>query len=237
MIRRRLSFDEDQTIEDVRLATALNRTEDLANAAVRVSLTPLTTFVLLVGGEHDRFEFSPLRDSDSIRVQPGVELKPYALISGKASVGYRRFNALAAGVPDFTGVVAAVDVSYTLREMTRFAVAFNRDVDYSYEPTSPYYVSTGGTLTLTQAIGTSWDVVARAGRTRLAYQALTELDGPIGARSARNDRVFIYSVGAGRHIASDIRVGVAADWIKRSSPIQARTYTGLKIGGSVTYGF
>jgi hypothetical protein len=236
-VRRRLSFADDQTIEGVRLAAALNRTEDLLNTTVRVSLTPLTTFVVLMGGEHDRFEFSSFRDSNSVRVEPGFELKPYALISGRALVGYRHFDALTPGVPDFSGVVAAVDVSYTMREMTRLAVVFNRDVDYSYEVTSPYYISTGGTLTLTQAVGTSWDVLARIGRTRLAYQGLSSLGVPISDQSTRTDRVFLYGIGVGRRIAEDVRVGVNAEWLRRSSPIQVRTYTGVKIGGSVTYGF
>ena len=125
---RNFEYAEEQAIENIRLATALNHTEQEVTGTVRYSLTPLTTFVVLFTDEHDRFQFSPLRDSNSTRIAPGLEFKPFALISGKASVGYRQFDALNASVPDYSGLIAAVDVTYTARDATRFAVVFNRDV-------------------------------------------------------------------------------------------------------------
>ncbi len=215
----------------------MNRTEQEIGAALRVALTPLTTLVLAASSEDDRFEFSSIRNSRSVKVLPGFEFKPFALIAGKASVGYRHFDALNANVPDFSGVIAIVDVSYTMRDTTRLAVDFSRDVEYSFEVTAPYYVATGGTVSVTQALGTNWDLIGRVGRTTLAYQALSAVTiVPVDA-STRDDLVVMYGVGIGRRVVSNIRFGVDANWTQRSSVVAVRNYTGVRAGGSVTYGF
>ena len=204
---------------------------------LRVALTPLTTLVVKTEDEHDRFEFSPLRDSNSVLFEPGFEFKPFALLSGRASVGYRQFDALTPGVPDYSGPVAAVDLSYTMRETTRFAVSFSRDVEYSYEPTSPYYIENGGLFSVTQALGTDWDVVGRAGRTSLTYRGLNELAALAPDIVSRQDTVTTWGFGVGRRCGSTLRIGIDADRTARTSVIAGRNYSGLRIGGSVTYGF
>ena len=235
--RRIYEFEEDQAIEDVRLATALNRTEQDVTGTVRYVLTPLTTFFVTITDQRDRFEFSPLRDSNSSRLAPGFEFKPFALISGKASVGYRRFDALALGVPDYAGLVALVDVSYIARDATRVSVAYSRDVEYSYEAASPYYVTNGGGVTVTQAIGMVWDLVGRVSRTTLSYQAVAGLTGDGLEIASRRDRVFTYGGGLGCRTGADVRFGLDVDWTERSSILAGHSYTGFKLGGSVTYGF
>jgi hypothetical protein len=234
---RKYTFAQDQAIDAVVLANALNRTEQEVGAALRVALTPLTTFVVAASDEEDRFEFSSIRNSHSVKVLPGFEFKPFALIAGKASVGYRHFNALNVNVPDFSGVVALVDASYTMRDTTRLSVDFSRDVEYSFEVTAPYYIATGGTLSVTQALGTSWDLVGRVGRTTLAYQALSVVSLLPADVSARDDLVVMYGLGIGRRVVSNIRFGMDANWTQRSSVVAVRNYTGVRAGGSVTYGF
>jgi len=234
---RKFEFTEDQSIEDVQLARALNRTEQEVSGSVRVSVTPLTTAVLTIADEHDRFVFSPIRDSNSVRVLPGFEFKPFALIAGKVAVGYRRFDALDAAVPDYSGLIASIDASYTMREMTRFGFSFNRDVEYSFEVTSPYYLSTGGSVTVTQALGPDWMLIGRLSRTGLAYRALAGLGGSAADLASRRDVVLSYGAGVGRRVGSNMRVGVDLDRTRRDSIDIARTYSGIKLGGSLTYGF
>lgn len=234
---RDYEFAQDEAIQDIRLAKELNRTEQQVGATLRVMMTPLTTLVLAVTDEHDRFAYSPVRDSNSVKVLPGFEFTPFALISGKVSVGYRQFNALNENVPDYSGLVALVDASYTMRESTRFAISFARDLEYSYEVTSPYYVSNGGTVTVTQALGPTWSLIGRAGRTTLEYQSLVGLGTPIEDLTTRNDRVLTYGFGCGRLVRSDIHLTINADWTTRNSIALGHNYSGVKVGGSVTYGF
>jgi hypothetical protein len=75
----------------------------------------------------------PARDADSWRVMPGVEFAPQALIKGSAYVGHRKFTPLLPRVlPEFSGVVADLGLSYTLLGSTVFGVSYRRDLTYSY---------------------------------------------------------------------------------------------------------
>ncbi len=120
----------------------------------------------------ETFDYEKIRDSSGIRVVPGVEFKPLALISGSAKVGFRQLDFKNPAIPDYTGPVASVNLAYTLMGMTRFGVQVDRDVLYSFEQTQPYYVLTGIIGTITQGLSRTWDVQARIGDQRLAYQRI-----------------------------------------------------------------
>ena len=107
-------FDADEFFLGTSLAATLNRVTWTHGLAGRWAFTPLTTFVVRGESIQDRFLISPIRDSDSMRVTGGVELKPRALVSGRAHLGVRRLDALDVRVPDFTGLVASVELGYRL---------------------------------------------------------------------------------------------------------------------------
>jgi hypothetical protein len=226
---RRIRFD------DAGLADPLNRREVQTTLETVYILTPLTSFVVRAGAQQDRFEHSPIRDTDSILVLPGLQFKPLALISGNAFVGFRRFAPKSTDVPGFRGVVADVDLRYLIRDLTSLRIGVARDLDYSYEATEPYYVSTGVTATVTQALGAAWDVVGRAGATRLDYRGF--IGTPVPGGPARRDHVDVYGIGIGRHLGTDVRVGLDVNHVARRSTLEARAYEGVRVGGSVTYGF
>jgi hypothetical protein len=215
------------------LAGALNRTRREGAVTARYEVTPLTTFVVRASTRHDRFEIARLRDSDSFSLEPGFTFSPSALFSGTASVGFRRFRTLAASAPDYAGLVAAVDLKYVARDMTRFVVAIGRDVEYSFEPAEPFFVSTFSRLEVTQLIGYSWDVVGRGSLATLDYEHLA--GEPVAA--GRTDRLLGYGVGMGRRFGDSLRIGVDVDVARRTSPLRLRTYDGMRVGGSITYGY
>jgi hypothetical protein len=234
MRRETIDFGDDGSGSET-LSTALNRELTEGAVAFRMDLTPLTTFVLRTGVSYDVFEFSRVRDSSSVTVVPGLEMKPSALLSGKASVGFRRFNAKSATVPDFSGVVAAVDVGYVMREVTRLGVKIDRNVDYSFQVDKPYYIATSVLFDVRQALGFAWDVVWRAGRARLAYQTFIVEDASI--QSGQRDHLTTYGFGVGRRLGDSIRVGIDVDHGRRTSDAAFRGYEGFKVGGSFTYGY
>jgi hypothetical protein len=232
--QRAFDFGDDQ-FGDAALAAALNRTEQEASLAAAWTLTPLTTFVVKAAHRTDTFEFASERDSRSVSVMPGLEFKPLALIAGTAYVGVRSFQPVRDGLPGFTGVTAAVDLRYVALDRTRVEVKLSRDIDYSFEAELPYFVSTGGQFQLMQALGGGFDVVGRAGGTRMAYQGF---DGTLTAvEEGRVDHAWLAGVGVGRRLGSDIRVGVDVNHVTRRSTSASRRYSGVRAGGSVTYGF
>jgi hypothetical protein len=232
--RRRMDFD-DQQFRDVSLDDALSRRETETTLTSRYLLTPLTTVVAQAAVRRDRFLRSPLRDANTQALSGGLVFKPLALISGTATVGVRRFTPLSGNLPDFQGVIANVDLAYLMRDLTRWTVTVARDVDYSYETIDPYFVSTGFTASVTQALGGGWDVVARGSRTTLDYQAVTTAGGTDAA--GRRDHIDGAGGGVGRRLGTNVRIGLDVNKAVRRSTLAGRGYQGVRVGGSVTYGF
>jgi Putative beta-barrel porin 2 len=228
--RQQHEYDADEEFLGRDLSRALNNDSDSLELTFARHLTPLTTFVVAAEQRRDRFEHSPERDADALRVVTGFDLKPFALISGNIRVGWRDFRTTDALVPDYAGVVAAGELAYALRA-TRFGVRLRRDIEYSYEQFQPYYLLTDVNLEVTQRITAAWDVVGRIGRQMLDYRTVA-VDDSIG----RTDRSWRQGGGLGYRLGEYIRLGVDVDRYERSSDISLRTYDAWRIGGSVTYG-
>ena len=221
-------FESEDSLVGQSLSSELDRDTDLALVSVRRLLTPLTTFVIAAERRWDRFVYSSLRDADGLRVMPGFEFKPFALIDGSVFVGYRGFHTLSPAVPDFGGVAANADLGYSIHA-TRFVGRLTRDVTYSFEEIEPYYVLTDTGLEITQRITRQWDVKGTGSRALLDYQA-------VNLTAARTDRVLSYGFGGGYRLGETVRFGVDATHVKRESEQIGRSYEGWRIGGSINYG-
>ena len=230
---RDYTIPSDETYQGRNLSEELNRTLKVASLGWRQRLTSLTTWVTQVSKETERFDENTIRNSDSFRVSSGFELGQFALIRGNAFVGYRKLTPADGGLlPEFSGVTADVDVSYTAPTQTRLSAAVDRDVQYSYESLTPYYVQTGWTVRLTQRIIGRWDGQVSGGRDRLAYQALFDF-----APAARTDYVNRFGGGTGYRMAEQVRVSFDVTSYTRRSDLPGREYSGLRAGVSVTYGY
>jgi hypothetical protein len=120
-------------------------------------------------------------------------------------------------------------VAYTAPTQTRLNVIFNRDLQYSYENLTPYYVQTQWSGSVTHRVVGRWDVQLTGGRDRLAYEGLAGIE-------ARTDHVGRYGGGVGYNIGEGLRVGFDVQSFYRSSPVPSREYGNLRAGLSVTYG-
>lgn len=230
--RFNVSFNASDSFAGSYLSEVLNRTADGFRVSVRHKLTPLTTLVLDGEAQRDRFASPSVRNrnANSVRVMPGISLDRFALISGSARVGYRKYDTLGPGAPGFRGLVAATDLGYTLLGVTRFSIHTERDLAYSFDVSSPYYVQTGVTGTVTQRVSSQWDVQGTAGHFRLDYRHIG------GVVAGRQDNLFTVGAGAGYRLGPTTRVGVNVDNYRRRSDRNAREYDGLRVGMSVTYG-
>jgi hypothetical protein len=224
-------FAGDEVFDGQALNEELNRTLKAIDLGWRQRLTALTTWVTRVTRESERFEFEDDRNSDSFRVSSGFELGRFALIRGSAFIGYRKLTPADGGIlPEFSGVTTDVDVAYTAPTQTRLGAAVDRDVQYSYESTTPYYVQTGWTATLTQRVTGRWDLQLSGGRDRLSYQA-------IDPRDARRDFVGRFGGGVGYTVGDQMRVSFDVNSFYRRSQDPGREYGSMRAGLSVTYGY
>jgi hypothetical protein len=121
-------YDADAYFDGTSLQQTLNRDTTGYRIVARHRLTPLTTIAVRYESLEDRFPYSPARDADSVRLMPGVEFKPRALVSGSAYVGYRRFEPLVAQqLPEFGGLVAQLGLSVRRAISRRVDVLFSTD--------------------------------------------------------------------------------------------------------------
>lgn len=233
--RTRLRYARNDDVYGASLSDALDRKTESVRVDLRQRLSSLTTFVVRAEHQQDRFDYSPFRDADSVRVTPGFEFKPFALISGNAFVGYRSFRPLDPRVPDFKGLVASLDLAYALPS-TRFSARFSRDVVYSFEPTQPYYLLDDVTVGVTQMITGSFDVALNVGRQNLGYQELIT-PGVTSEFGQRNDKALHAGGGFGYWLGHTLRIGLDVDLYKRDSTFYAdRNFRSWQAGLSVKYG-
>jgi hypothetical protein len=238
-------FDADARFDGVSLQRTLNQDTTGFSVATRHRVTPLTTVVVRYERIEDAFAFSPARDSTSFRVMPGIELKPRALIKGSAYVGYRKFTPASTGqVPEFSGLVAQLGLSYTMLGSTTFGVSYSRDLTYSYEELQPFFINNSMGASIRRALGRRFDLLASADRHRYVYENLlaqpATIDGLVMAAVASEPRVdttWNYSGSIGYRIGKG-RVGFGAAYWQRDSRQKAfRAFDNFRFGTTVTYGF
>jgi Putative beta-barrel porin 2 len=228
-----VEFDADEFFLSVNLSRELDRKVTNLAFGIKHELTPLTSISFDVGRQEDRFDLSPLRDSDSTTASVEVRFDPFALIKGAARIGYRDFAPLDASVPGYQGGTLAVDLSYVLQGSTRLTVQANRDVQYSFDVNQPYYLQTGISGSIAQQIYGPLDVVVRAGTHHLSYR---DRAGASVAVPDRADDVRMLGAGFGYHVGSELRIGFNVDRSRRDTDVVAHRYEGYKVGVSVTYG-
>ena len=234
-----IRFDGDQVFTGSDLEQTLNRDTNGVSATARYQRTPLTTLAVRTETYRDRFISAPLRDGDTLRVQPGVEFRPRALISGSAYLGYGRFLALHDELPDFRGVVGSARLRFRLPRAATLEFSGDRDLGFSYEDLQPYFVADGFGFTVRRQIVGRFDAAGSAQRQRYSYRNLLIPGDPRAQfRPERQDVTVIYTVSGGYTPKRDMRVGIGVSKMSRDSNTNATAiYEGFRIGSSVTYGF
>jgi hypothetical protein len=230
--RTAVEYAGDETFRGISLADAFNGTGEAVIVGTDLELTPLTT--LSVHGERvqDRFDLSPERDADSYRLLVTATTNPLALVSGRASLGIRAFRPLGIHVPEFTGLTAAIAVGYSAGESTRLNLTLDRDLRYSFDDLTPFYISTGGRLTVTQQLTGTFDAQAFGGIERIAYEARLDALAPVGS-----DHVRIVGGSVGYRLGDGARLALNVDRTARSSPRADRGYSRARAYTSLSYGF
>ena len=230
--RTDLSFDPGTTFRGADLSRSFDSRLNCIDTSVGVDLTPFTTISVAVSEEQQRFTFARERDSQSYRIAPTVTFSPDAILKGSLAIGYRRFTPKSSALPAYSGLLAAVNLGTVFLGRHHLDGSFTRALRYSYDETTPYYLTTGGSVTMTSEIFGPVDVRLTGSRQLLDYRGL----GGTAARPG-NDTLTGYGLGAGYRIRDRLRVGANADWWRRESQLSAsRGFRNRRIYASVTWG-
>jgi hypothetical protein len=231
-------YDADAVFDDTSLQRTLNRETRGLELRARHQITPLTGIGLRYDRLRDEFTFSPIRNSNSYRVMPGIEFKPRALVNGSAYIGYRRFTPSEPGsLQDFGGLVAQLGMSYTLLGATTFGVSYRRDLAYSYEELQPFFVDQSVGASVRRAIGRRFDALVSADRHTYEYRDLITSAPPEGG-ARRIDAIWNYAASIGYRVGADGRIAFGASyWQRESTTKRFRDYDNLRVGSSMSFGF
>jgi Putative beta-barrel porin 2 len=227
--RARVEFDQAASFLGTSLSNELDRSSDTLRVMLREQLTPLTAVTVTADRTRETFTYSPGRDWVGDRAILGIELAETALISGRASIGYRRFDLHDPLAQDFAGPVAAGELGYTLMGSTRFQVQLLRDAQSSQDPAAPYFVTSlvGGGLT--QQLSGALGVVIRASRSRMGFRGFQ----PSLSRVEQTD---IYGGSIVKRFGRTLRFESAIDYVRRTSPLDLRGFSGLRVNNTLVHG-
>ena len=228
-----LEFAEGTFFDGVPLSQTLNSSTRTIEGGLELYLTPLTTLAVTGSHQTDRFDESPERNSDTLRILPTIRMEAPAIIQGSLAVGYRRFKALDPVIPDYSGLVVKGSLTHTIAERTKLDLTLSRDVQYSFEPTEPYYLTTGFRFAVTQQLRETIDVRGTVGRDRLDYREETTTGVP---DDTRIDRASVFGAGVGYRFHPNLRTGLDVEFAKRDSDRIDRRYDRTRVFASLSYG-
>jgi len=230
--REDTAWDRNEQYLGVTLSEQLDRTVDILAAGARFRLSPFTSIVAVAEIQRDRFEQSPERDGDSVRIAPTVEFDNGAVITGRARAGYRAFRPLRPGLAGYSGLVSSAALRWILLDLTEVQADAGRDVRYSYDALQPYYLETGVSFRVTQRIAGPFKAIAIGERWQLRHQRVggTSFDG-------RRENTTTIGGGVGLRVGDQMEFSFTVDRLKRtSSEPTVRDYERHRVLASVSYG-
>jgi hypothetical protein len=221
-------YQDSEVFADVALDAVLNRDTLAAEGGVVIAATPFTTVTVNAIRSRDTFESSPLRDSESTSGNFTATFGNDAILRGQTRVGFKQLVPVDPTLKTYKGLVSSTTLSTTGFWRGRVDLLVNRDVDYSFEEASAYFVSSLLDLAYNQRIAGAWDFEVRGSRAWLDYSAV---DG-----AERDDTRIIYGGGLGYNLQNQSRIGMTWEYSERQSPERPdRRYTRRRIYGSWTY--
>jgi len=229
--RQTMTWDPGQEYLGVPLARELDSTIDVAAFGARYRLSPLTTILVTAELQRDRFELSPGRDANSIRIGPSIELADGGAIFGYVRAGYRRYTPLNKVFEGYTGPAVTAGVRYTIPDYTRLYVEGGRDVRNSFDPLQPYYLETGLGLKVIQRLVGPIEGIGVVERWNLRHQRLSDV-----AFDGRREDTTTLGGGVGFLVNDQLELTFVIDRTRRSSTELWRNYEQHRVLFSATYG-
>jgi hypothetical protein len=231
-------FGEDAVFRGENLPQALNREMRVIGITLRQALSVLTTLSISVDRTEDRFEFLRDRDARGISIGGGLAFKPTALVTGAFSIGYLRFAPVQQTTSEFKGLVTSAALSYVVRGATRFGLQAQRNVTYSYDPSTPYYVLAGADVSVTHRAAEHWAITGRAGRYRMNYVSAGSVGGfPNSLTAAGTDRSDTVGLGVGFQFNRDTDITVDVDRMRRFSVQTIRAFESTRVRSTLGFRF
>jgi hypothetical protein len=215
----------------------LNRQERYANLSFYHQSSSQRRFFLDFEYGEYAFEFSSqaaISDSRSAGAYAGLEFSPLGRrVRGRIRLGYKKFDVLAAGTPDYSGLVGDSQLSIRLAQPFVIRGTYVRDVVFSLWYDNPYYLETrpgvGASVYVFRFLRFDYDY----SRGRNEYPLI----GGGGTDVKRYDIYEINSAGMYFRLVKSTAIGIIANWWARDSNIDSEDDNRTFFGLNLTYDF
>ena len=154
-----LRYDADAVYQGVSLQDSLNRNLTSFEGVAQMVLTPMSSLQVSGGPFYDRFINAPERDGNGYRAYVGGQFNPRALVSGRALVGLMHFETQSTG-RTYTGPTYNIGLT-TSKGPVLIDVTGSRIVDYSFDNTQGFYISSSLDTFIGVRTQSGWDLMGR----------------------------------------------------------------------------
>ena len=228
------SFEHGERFRGVDLAEALSHSDQTYSGGVRYALTPLTTLVMTGSYDNTLFRQSHIRDSKAYSVDSTLEFSPDAALRGRVTAGMQIFKPVNPGLAEYKGPRFLAALNWLLSDMTSLDVVGTRNVNDSYKDTEPYYLLTGGRLTLTQRVIGPLDVQGSFERQYLSYRWRL---GTTSSADLQDDTTDTIGGGIGINIRHGFKVLLTAErTMRRSNADASLNYRRTRLLSAISLG-
>jgi hypothetical protein len=197
-------WDADAIYQTSSLKEKLNRTDTSLGFGIDIPLTPLTS--VRFGGETNGndFLFSPARNGTGYRFGPGLTFVGPAAVVGNVDIGWKSFTSASSDVK-FRGLVSSTALTRSFPGGTFVGFRLDRDMQFSYDLSLAYFVSTSTEFNVIQPLGDAFGVQGF-----WAHHGLSYNEAPPGAVPL--NAVTEYGLAFARRVGTTMRVGSSLEW-------------------------
>jgi hypothetical protein len=229
--RTDVEYSNMAVYQDVYLGPALDRTNTMVTASVKMQATPFTSVTVNGYAGRDDFTYAVSRDADLAGGDVELNFSPEAIIRGRLLVGFRQQDFDDPTIATYRGVTGRGGITALLVWRAMLGVDYIRDVQYSFDRSEGYYVESGVDVAYTQRIGGPFDLQLRVGQHTLDYGARV-------ATPEHSEVVRAYQTGVGYNLESGSRFALTYEFAERTGEVEdERRFSRRRLFGSFTYEF
>ena len=197
-------------------------------------LTPRVQFFLEgVWGKYDFKDPGNPGDSRSQTIYSGLDFSPTGRLRGQVRLGYKNFDTIVGGLPDFKGLVGDTSVSWLLFRPMLLRGSFRRDVNFSIWSNNPFYIGNSWSA------GSSFYLFRKKIRLDYTYSQFRN-DYPLGevpGSEPRQDDYTLNSFGLYYRISKTAGIGLTGGFWKRRVNVLNWDAERRFVGLNLTYEF
>ncbi len=227
-------FDENATLNDESVASALDRTDYNLRLGVGRRLTPRTDLILSFDTTRSSFhDVESFRDYWTQRGQVTVQFAPTTRLDGSVGVGVRQLSPDRERLETFTGLVANGRLAFEAAERLRLNLYATRDTNPTIWRGNLYSVAEGGGLGATYLLSRTVSLGGQVYVSQIKYPEAVPISNDPGAPLLkRRDDIVTYSGNLGFELFNQ-PITLTAGYFTRSSNFDTQSTRGLLLNVSL----